>query len=155
MIVWQPAQIISCVKKKSPHTDTEVSPGTSCRPKQRFSTIRTSKGHQTATSVCSKAIILQSWNNRPTKNRLPVREPLAQYIGVNTRPDVTASIQLVAPGNEPTSPTEYKVLNKKIAHMKSSIDTGLTHIPIDVANMHLIFMTDASFANARGFTCQL
>lgn len=35
---------------------------------------------------------------------------LAQYICVNTRPDICAAVQLIAPGSEPTSEKEMNDL---------------------------------------------
>lgn len=37
-----------------------------------------------------------------------------QYVGVNTNPDVCAAVQIIAPGNKPTTNEEYKYLNNAI-----------------------------------------
>lgn len=80
---------------------------------------------------------------------------MAQYVGVNTRPDVTASVHLFAPGNEPATEDDFRILKRKIGHMKNTKYIGLTYRPLDISSTRLVLITDASFANARGLKCQL
>lgn len=80
---------------------------------------------------------------------------LAQYIGVNSRPDLCAPVQLIAPGGEPASKGEYKMLDKAVNFAKETIMQGLTFVHIDLNTARIVLMTDASFANAKGFRTQL
>lgn len=49
----------------------------------------------------------------------------AQYIGINTRPDICAAVHLIAPGNAPTKPEEYKSLAKSIKFLHETKTQGL------------------------------
>ena len=80
---------------------------------------------------------------------------LAQYIGVNVRPDICAPVQLITPGNAPPSNNDYKSLMKTIKFLKATTSQGLNYVPIDLQTAHLVLMTDASFANAEGKKSQL
>ena len=80
---------------------------------------------------------------------------LAQYIGVCVRPDLCAAIQLLAPGKEPTTPTEMKQLTKTINRLHETSDTGLSFCPLNLDKTKLIIISDAAFGNARGLRSQL
>lgn len=80
---------------------------------------------------------------------------MCQYIGVNIRPDITVRVQQIGPGNSPGRPHGLKSLNETIAHMQVASTTGLYYVPMNLATVRLIFVTDASFANARGLKIQL
>ena len=80
---------------------------------------------------------------------------LAQYIGVNVRPDICAPVQLITPGNAPPSSSDYKSLMKTIKFLKATASQGLNYVPIDLKTARLVLMTDASFANAEGMKSQL
>lgn len=83
------------------------------------------------------------------------KRAMAQYIGVNCRPDVCAPVQLVAPGREPTSKDEYRTLKKVITHLQATADVGLNFVPLELETCRLVLFTDASFANARDLKSQL
>lgn len=72
---------------------------------------------------------------------------MAQYVGVNSRPGVKASVQLVSPGNDPITKEYLKLLTKAIHHLKKTQDTGLTSTRNYIATMCLVHLTDTSFAN--------
>ena len=78
-----------------------------------------------------------------------------QYIGVNVRPDVCAPVQLIAPGNKPTSPEEYKSLQKTTKYLQKTKEQGLNYLPLDLESIRIVLLTDASFANATGMKSQL
>ena len=80
---------------------------------------------------------------------------LAQYIGVNVRPDICAPVQLIAPGSTPPSRGDMKTLNKVTKFLKATIDQGLNYVPLNLGKARLVLMTDASFANASGMKSQL
>lgn len=80
---------------------------------------------------------------------------LSQYIGVNTRPDTCAPIQLIAPGIEPPSRKEIKLLQKITLFMKDTIGQGLDYVQLDMDSARIVLVTDASFANTRDLKSQL
>lgn len=80
---------------------------------------------------------------------------LAQYIGVNARPDVCAPVQLVAPGSTPTTDEEYKLFKRTVKHLKATSTQGLHYVPLDLTTTRLVLLTDSSFANAQGLKSQL
>ena len=90
-----------------------------------------------------------------TQKAFVSQKALAQYIGVNVRPDVCASIQLVAPGSKPTSDEEYKTFKRTVKSMIATRDQGLNFIKLDIPSTKLILLTDASFANAEGMKSKL
>lgn len=80
---------------------------------------------------------------------------LAQYIGVNVRPDVCAPVQLIAPGLEPPTKEEMKLLRKIIDFLKDTSGQGLDYVKVDMDTARIVLLTDASFANARDLKSQL
>lgn len=86
---------------------------------------------------------------------LASQRALAQYVGVNTRPDVCAAIQLVAPGSKPPTPAEFKSFAKTVKFMQQTKPQGLSFVPLDLTTMRLLLVTDASFANTDNAKSQL
>lgn len=80
---------------------------------------------------------------------------LAQYIGVNTRPDICAPIQLIAPGKDPPSKADIKLLRKITGFMKDTIDQGLYYVKLNLRTARIVLVTDASFANTKDIKSQL
>lgn len=80
---------------------------------------------------------------------------MAQYIYVNTRPDVTASVQLFAPGSEPVTTEEFKTFAKSFRHQKKSREIVVTFQQLDIGFLQLVLLTNPSFENARGLKNQL
>ena len=80
---------------------------------------------------------------------------LAQYIGVNVRPDICTPIQLLAPESIPPSIKEMKTLKKVTKFLKGTAGQGLDYVKLDMKTARLVLLTDASFANARGLKSQL
>lgn len=80
---------------------------------------------------------------------------LAQYIGVCSRSDVCAAIQLIALGTDPTTDGEMKGLKKAIQRMSATGTIGLILSPLDMKSVRLVLITDASFDNARDYRRQL
>ena len=90
-----------------------------------------------------------------TQKAFSSQRAAAQYIGVNTRPDICAAVQLIAPGNAPTTPAEFKSLSKSIKFLQETKDQGLTYVNLDLRSARIVLLTDASFANAAGMKSQL
>ena len=80
---------------------------------------------------------------------------LAQYVGVNVRPDVCAPIQLIAPGSEPTTKEQFTSLRKAVEFLKETKEIGLTYVKLNMEEIKIVVLTDASFANAEGLKSQL
>lgn len=90
-----------------------------------------------------------------TQKDFTSQRALAQYIGVCTRPDVCANIQLIAPGAQKTTEDEFRTLKKTMDHLSATKERGLTYKRIDMSTMRLIVISDASFANTRNLRSQL
>ena len=90
-----------------------------------------------------------------TEKEFTSQRAAAQYIGVNTRPDIATPFQLLAPGNQPTTPAQFKSLTKAITFLKSTKGQGLHYVPLNLNTARLVLITDASFANAEGLKSQL
>lgn len=90
-----------------------------------------------------------------TQKGFTSKRAMCQYIGVCTRPDTCAPIQLIAPGKNDTSKTEYNVLRKIVNHLKATKERGLKFVPINMKTARLVLFTDSSFANATDFKSQL
>lgn len=80
---------------------------------------------------------------------------LAQYVGVNVRPDVCAPIQLIAPGSQPTTDAEFKSLRRSTKFLKETRTQGLNFTPLNLETVRLVLLSDASFGNAAGLKSQL
>lgn len=49
-----------------------------------------------------------------TQKDFSSKSAMEQYVGVNSRPDICSTVQLISPGAEPTSLTEFKIMNKVV-----------------------------------------
>jgi len=80
---------------------------------------------------------------------------LLQYIGPCKRPDIFASIQLLA--SEVSTPTSerYKKMSKVVKWCRNTSGIGLNFVPLDQETMRLALFIDASFPNARNLKSQL
>ena len=92
----------------------------------------------------------------PTNNAEYISQrALAQYVGVNVRPDVCAPVQLLVPGKEEVTTLQYKQLKKVLEYMMDTKNQGLNYVSLDMESARLVLLTDASFANAPGCKSQL
>lgn len=64
-------------------------------------------------------------------------------------------MQLIVPGNKPTSDDEYKAQTKAIAFLHATKSLGLKFVSLDLSTARLVLMTDPSCANATGIKSQL
>lgn len=89
------------------------------------------------------------------QNYFPSHRALGQSIGVCTRPDVFANINLIAPGGGETTGKEFKIFNKTIYNLRKTKEIGFSSKKFDIDTMRLVFITDASFANAKQLRSQI
>lgn len=83
-----------------------------------------------------------------------VRAQIA-YIGQFTRPDLCASVQLLASQiSKPTSDT-YKRIESCVERCKTTHEIGLKFKRLNVNELRLALFTDASFANTDNFKSQI
>lgn len=80
---------------------------------------------------------------------------MAQYVGMKTCPDVTASVKRVAAGAHPVTADEFKFVTKTIRHMKCTHRTHRNYARIDITSVRLLFHTNPSLANAREIMSEL
>lgn len=80
---------------------------------------------------------------------------LSQYIGVDSRLDVCANVQLAAPGTDPTTKAEYNALNKTIKHLHTTTNYARQFEPLDLETMRIIVYTDGRFSNTIEMGSQL
>lgn len=57
---------------------------------------------------------------------------MARYIGVNSRPDICATVQLIAPRSDPTSQIEFKLLEKVIKRLRDTSDIGFAFVRLEM-----------------------
>lgn len=60
-----------------------------------------------------------------TKEAFRSQRALTQYIAMNCRPDICATLQLIAPGNARIENRQFKSLKKSITNMKDTSGVGL------------------------------
>lgn len=80
---------------------------------------------------------------------------LAQYVGLNKRPDICEPIQLIVPGNKQTTTAEFKSLAKTTKFLTTTKTQGLNFIQLDLDLSQIVLATDESFTNAIGLKSQL
>lgn len=80
---------------------------------------------------------------------------MAQYIGVNSRFDVSAGVKLIEPGSESTTIEEFKSIKKSISHLKDTSEIVLNFVPLDMNTVKILVITDAYFSNARNMRSKL
>lgn len=90
-----------------------------------------------------------------TQNHFTIQCSMAQYIGLNFRPDIWAPVQLVAPGKRLKTELDYKSLNKTTRFLKTTKNQGLNFVPLNLETTRLVLTTDTSFANSEHMKSQL
>lgn len=90
-----------------------------------------------------------------TEKGFKIQRALAQYIGVKWRPDICARVQLISPGSESISESQFVSLRKAIGHLKSRKETELDFVEMDMMSMQIVALSDSSYANADGMKSQL
>lgn len=69
---------------------------------------------------------------------------------------ICAPVQLIAPGNTPTTAGYLKALKELVLFLKDTIEVNLKFVPLDdLRTVRLVLYIDASFAIARGLKSQL
>lgn len=89
-----------------------------------------------------------------TEEGFKSQRALVQYIGVNYRPDISATVQLTAPGNMQIAEAQFKSLHKAIDYMKETIHAGPDFVKLYLSLVRVVVLSDASFANAAGVKSQ-
>lgn len=105
--------------------------------------------------VISQTAKIEKLNEVNDEKDFISKRALAQYIGVCTRPDICANVQLIAPGTNPVSDDDYKTLNSTIKHLHNTKHIGLKYKTLTIEEVKLVLVTDASFANARNLRSQI
>lgn len=59
------------------------------------------------------------------------------------------------PGNAPTTETEFKLFKRVGVFLKSTSTKTLNFVALDMSTVKQVFITDASFSNARGHKYQI
>lgn len=80
---------------------------------------------------------------------------LVQYIGVSCQPDICATDQLIAPTNAKFEGRQLKSLRTAINHIHETKDSGLDFVRLDTESVHIVGLSNASFANTAGLKSQL
>lgn len=80
---------------------------------------------------------------------------LAQYVGVNTRPDICTAVQLLTPGHEATMKEEFTAFKKTLQFLQSTKTQGLKYVALNLERGRFVLVTDASFTNDAGSKSQL
>lgn len=84
-----------------------------------------------------------------TQKKFAITRANVQYVGVMTRPDICASTQLKAPGSEPSTQPELKIVANTIKTHQSTAGIGLKFVRLNLAETRITVMTDAASANPR------
>lgn len=65
------------------------------------------------------------------KKELSIQGAISQYIRFNVILEACASIQKLAPANKPTTPEEFKLMNKTLKCLRETKFKGLTYFTIN------------------------
>lgn len=76
------------------------------------------------------------------------------YIATICQPEASFDLASAAQAAEP-SKEEISRLNKRITWQKDNIDRGLTYVRLDMTNLKLFTLVDASFANNKDMSSQM
>lgn len=98
---------------------------------------------------------MKKLNFTGSKESFASNRALADYIGVNVRPDMCASLQLIAPGKEAPSKKEMKLLGNTIDFLNETRNQGHEYEKVIMDTAQIVLLRDASFANSRGVKIQL
>lgn len=80
---------------------------------------------------------------------------LAQYIGVNYRPDICSPVHLIASDSSQTTKYEFKTLSGVTQRLKNTENEGLTFESLYMKSVRIVVLTDASFGNFKDMKTQL
>lgn len=90
-----------------------------------------------------------------TQKEFASERAAAQYVGVNTRPDICANVQLLPPGQEQTTPDELKQFKTIVNYLKATRRQKLNFTKLHLPSVLIVAISDASFCNAKGSKSQL
>ncbi|KAF1360357.1 hypothetical protein EJ07DRAFT_165511 [Lizonia empirigonia] len=76
------------------------------------------------------------------------------YIVTICQPEASFDLAAAAQASEPTK-EEISKLNKRIEWQKRNLHHGLTYVPLDVRNLKLFTLVDASFANNKDMSSHM
>jgi hypothetical protein len=76
------------------------------------------------------------------------------YIATIYQPKASFNLAAAAQASEPTK-EEISKLNKYIHWQKKNLHCGLTYVPLDVSNLKLFTLVNASFANNKDMSSQM
>lgn len=71
------------------------------------------------------------------QKRFASMKALAQYVGVNTCPDICAPTQIIAHGSEDSTTDEFKTLSIVISTLKDTADFNVTFVKLDLSTVRL------------------
>lgn len=80
---------------------------------------------------------------------------LAQYIGLNCRPDIFATVKLIAPANAKIEERQFKSQSPAINLMQNTKDNGLEYVRPYIESVRIVVLCAALFANEAGPRNQL
>lgn len=80
---------------------------------------------------------------------------LAQFIGAICRPNIFATVQLIAPANANVKERQFKSKRTAINHMHEKNGSGLDFNALDIQSVRIVMFSNASFANAASLKSQL
>lgn len=132
-----------------------------CKPRKIISTQPTTFNGLTVTKSSEDTFEttqtdkIRKLTSEGTQKELAPQRELAQYVGVNSRPDIGAKVQLIAPGNLLISEEEFQKLAKSTAFLHKAEKQALQLVPLDTTTERLVLLLDTSFENGEGLKSQL
>lgn len=80
---------------------------------------------------------------------------MAPYVGVTTHLNVCNPVQLITLGSAPSTPDEFKQLNKFVAYLHGTADGGLKFVRWNMHTAMLVLLMYTSFASSCDLKSQL
>lgn len=80
---------------------------------------------------------------------------LAQYIGLNCRPEEYVAIKFIALGSNKITEHEKNQPIEVIRFLKHTGKDGLKYTPFDLLSLKVVLLTDAAFSNSDDLKTQL
>lgn len=90
-----------------------------------------------------------------TEKEFASRRAMAQYTGVNCRPDLCVEVKHIAQVGEYIPKAEFTILRNVITHLRSSPTLGQSYVNTNLERARLALFNDARFGNSKKDKSQL
>lgn len=98
----------------------------------------------------NRTIRSRDCKKRDTPKCFAIQGTSSPYIGDNSHPYKWSNVQLISPGLESTTNTEYRSFNKVVEYLRDKKEVGFRFVKHDWRKLKLVVIKNQSYKNTNG-----